>query len=165
MIFIVAIGCLFIFQGLKGFYHFVNLILQWKQSQAWPSTRGKINQSDLKSVRVPMGGRKGYDINGFPRMRWAYIPDIVYSYRANAGAFESRKIFFGQIFPCTLDYANDLLDQYAEGDEITVYYNPEKPEMAMLDRNRKKEIFSNLYGGLVFIIIGLFFLAGALAEM
>ena len=164
MIFIGAIGCLFILQGIKGIYYFVIWIFQWKQSQAWPSTCGKIIQSNLQSMQVPIGGRKGRNFDGSPRMRWAYLPDIVYAYRANAGAFQSRQIYFGQNFPSTLDISCDLIKKYPEGNEITVYYNPDKPEMATLERNRRKEIFANLYFGLIFILIGLLVLVGALLE-
>ena len=164
MIFLVAIAFLFLIEGLRKISRFVILIFQWKQSQEWLFTRGKIIQSNVQSLRVPAGGRKGYNVDGSVRLVWAYLPDIVYEYRANATEFQSSQIFLGQQFPSTLRFSNELVEKYPAGKEITVYYNPEKPEVATLERDRLKDLFPDLLGGLIYLLCGFMFLGQVLHE-
>jgi hypothetical protein len=113
---------------------------------------------------VPVGGRKGYNVDGSVRLGWAYLPNIAYEYRANAAEFQSRQIFIGQQFPSTIRFSNELVEKYPVGKEITVYYNPEKPEMAILERNRLKELLLYLIGSLIYILFGFMFLGQVLRE-
>ncbi len=164
MIFLIAIAFLFLFEGLRSTARFVIWIFQWKQSQEWPSIRGKIIQSSLRSVLVPQGGRKSFNLDGSVRVVTAYSPDILYEYRANAESFQSRQIFLGQQFPSSLSLANNFVEKYPIGKEVTVFYNPEKPEVAVLERDWHKELLGHLGRGLLFIFFGFAFLTYALQQ-
>ena len=94
MIFGLAVSFLFLFEGLRSIAQFIILSFQWKKSQEWLSSQGKIVQSELRSVLVPRGGRKSRNIDGSVRLITAYTPDVVYEYRFNAESFQSRQIYF-----------------------------------------------------------------------
>ncbi len=164
MIFGIAIALLFIAEGLRTFSRFVIRIFQWKQSQDWSSIRGKIIQSSLKSVLVPRGGRKGLNADGSVRLITAYTPDILYEYRANAESFQSRQIFLGQQFPSSLSLASDFVDKYPVGKGVTVFYNPEKPEVAVLERGWHKELLGYLVRGFLLMLFGFAFLVYVLQR-
>jgi hypothetical protein len=164
MIFLIAIAFLFFFEGVRSTARFVIWIFQWKQSQEWLSARGKIIQSALQSVFVPQGGRKSRNIDGSVRLATAYVPDVLYEYRANTESFQSRQIFLGQQFPTSLRLANDFVDKYPIGKEVTVFYNPEKPEVAVLERDWHKELLGHLGRGLLFIFFGFAILIYALQQ-
>ena len=164
MIFGVAIAVLLLLEGLRRASRFFIWIFQWKHSQDWLSTRGKIIQSDLQNVRVLAGGRKSHNMDGSVRLVTAYVPNILYEYRANAEAFQARQIFIGQQFPSSLRFSNEFVEKYPVSKDVTVYYNPEKPEVAILERDRLKELLLYLVGGVLYILIGFAFLIQVLGE-
>jgi len=164
MILGIAVSFVLLYEGLRRTSRFVIWFFQWKKSQDWLSTHGKIIQSDLKNVRVPRGGRKSRNIDGSVRLVTAYVPDILYEYRANAQAFQSSQIFIGQQFPSSLSVSNEFVEKYPVGRDVTVYYNPEKPEFATLERDRLKELLLYLVGGIFYILVGFAFLIQVIHE-
>jgi hypothetical protein len=164
MILGIIIASLFAIEGLRNISRFIIYFFQWKQSQEWHKTHGRIIQSDLKSVVVPRGGRKGYDINGFVKLTIAYTPDILYEYRANAESFQSKQIFIGQKFPSSLDFSNDFVEKYPAGKNVTVFYNPEKPDFSVLEREWRKELFGYLIGGALCLLFGFGILAQVIYD-
>ncbi|MEW6029217.1 MAG: DUF3592 domain-containing protein [Chloroflexota bacterium] len=154
MIFGVAIAFLFLFEGLRRSSRFIFLIFEWKRSQGWLTTPGKVVHSRLKSTFVSRGGRKSHNLDGSVRLVTAYIPDVVYEYRANAEVFQSSQIFIGQQFPSPLSFASGFIEKYPVGKEVDVFYNPEKPATAVLERNRFKELSGQLVGGILFLLLG-----------
>jgi hypothetical protein len=161
MFIVFIIGCTLILDGSKAIYRYFNLNTQWKESQAWPSTPGKIIRSKVKGVRVASFSRHRSADGG----RTAFMPDIMYLYCTNGESFESGQLFLGQSTVGNFDYASDLIGQYPEGSEVTVYYNPEEPETALLDRNKDTEISSKLFSGMIFVMIGLVMLIVSLGGM
>lgn len=92
-----------------------------REAQTWQTVRGKIVTS-----RVEVSGTEYTTVS----------PRIVYTYTVNGIEYQSRQVRIGdQIL--TL-YAGrepyDLVDRYPVGAEVEVYYNPEKPEQASLER-------------------------------
>lgn len=164
MAFGIAVAFVLLLEGVRRTSRFVIWIFQWKRSQDWLPTHGKIIQSNLESVRVPRGGRKSLNIDGKIRLITAYTPAILYEYRANGQAFQSRQIFVGQQFPSSFSISNEFVEKYPVGKEINVYYNPEKPEMATLEKDRLNELLLYLIGGLISILLGFMFLAQVLRE-
>jgi len=164
MIFGIAIAFLFIVQGLINASRFIILLSQWVQSQKWHSASGNIIHANLQSMLVPRGGRKGHSIDGSLRLVTAYTPDILYEYRANAASFQSKQIFLGQQFPSTLEKANNLIEKYSKGKKVTVYYNPEKPDFAVLERDRLKELFGHLASVVFFLLFGFAMLIQVIHE-
>lgn len=154
MIFGIAFASVFIFQGLRILSQFVFLFFQWRNSQSWPATRGVIVQSNLQNMFVPRGGKKSHNTDGSVRMTTAYNPDIVYEYRVTGVSFQSSQLFLGQRFPSTLNVSNSFVERYPAGRDVTVYYDPEKPALSVLERNRFNELLWYLAGGIIYILVG-----------
>jgi len=159
MIFGILIAFLFIVAGLRATFFSLTLIFQWKQSQEWPSVRGKIIQSNLQSMLAPRGNRRIP-----PRLVTVYTPDILYAYRVNAESFQSKQIFIRQRFPSSFGISDDLVEKYPTGKDVTVFYDPNKPEFAVLERNRLRELLGDLVGGPFLILAGLAILVQVLQR-
>lgn len=154
MIFVVAIAFLFIFEGLRASARSILWIFEWRQSKSWLSTPGIIIQSTLKSTLAPRGGRKGFSLSGSVRWARVVIPDIVYEYRVNIETFQSRQIFIGQQFPSSFNFSNKIIEKYPVGEQVEVFYNPEKPQVSTLESSRGKELVLSLFGGILYLLIG-----------
>ena len=165
MIFGVALSPLFIIQGLRTISRFVIWLFQLKKSQEWPATRGVITRSDLQSVFIPRGGRKSHNnIDGSVRLATAYYPNIIYEYRINTASFQSRQLYIGQQSTLSLDVANDFVEKYHVGKDVVVYYNPERPEIAILEQGRFKELTGYLVSGIIFLLLGFAILIQVINE-
>ncbi|MBN8581808.1 MAG: DUF3592 domain-containing protein [Anaerolineae bacterium] len=164
MIFGIVISFLFLFDGLRKISQFIILSFQWKQSQDWQSSQGKIIQSNLQSVLVPSGGRRSRNLDGSVRLITAYIPNILYEYRANAESFQSGLIFLGQSFPTDHITASNFVEQYPVDKRVVVYFNPEKPDCSVLERSWHKELFGYLIGGILYLLFGFGILIQVIRE-
>jgi Protein of unknown function (DUF3592) len=96
-----------------------------RAARAWPGTAGRIVESRVEAKTLP-GDR--------PTIRFA--PRIVYEYAVNGRAHRSERIAFDEVFwsLAALGAAAKVAG-YPAGAEVTVYYNPQRPEEAVLERN------------------------------
>lgn len=93
------------------------------KAKDWATTTGTVVFSTLEARR----GSKGSTV---------YYPVVQYQYRAHAQQYESRKIMPG------MDWGGSgapaIVAKYPTGSTVTVYYNPENPAEALLERNTPK---------------------------
>lgn len=95
-------------------------------SQSWPSTSGQITRSEVKrSSSTDDDGHTTY----------SYYPSVEYTYQVSGQAYSSKRMVFGAL----KGYSNPAkaeadLQAYPLGEQITVYYDPEKPSEAVLER-------------------------------
>ena len=91
-----------------------------KESQvsAWPSTQGVISASTLES-RASDDGYTNY-------------PVVRYSYQVGGQAHKGSRIAPGPEVGGT--GANKVIERYATGAEVTVFYNPGNPADAVLEK-------------------------------
>ena len=115
-------------------------------SQSWPSTTGEVFSTDVK--RSTSTDSEGYNTT-------TYEPVIIYGYNVIGSDYESSKISFGlKRTYNTVAKANQVLENYPKGSAVTVYYNPDNPSEAVLER----KVGSKLVGmiiGIVFLFISL----------
>lgn len=135
----------------------VYLIIVWQKnksksvrSQSWLVTKGEVTALNYKRG----GGFHGGE---------AFSPVISYRYSVGEQTFTSQRFSFGQ-GPSYLTYqeAEAVLDQYQPGDEINVYYNPDNPEEAVLERQPQGSK-SNLVIGIVLLVPAMCALCGLTA--
>ncbi len=95
-------------------------------SQSWPSTVGRITAAEVKqSVSRDDDDREHY----------AYYPSVEYEYQVAGQTYTGKRIAFGgTVATSNPNQAAAQLDRYPVGGEVTVYYNPEKPSEAVLER-------------------------------
>ncbi len=125
-------------------------------SQQWPESKGTVDRSqvqvqddvfssDEQSASQPM-----------------YSADVAYSYQVKDMIYTSDRISFGG----KSSYSNrlraeEIVDRYPEGSEVTVYFDPAKPQEAVLERTSKgSRVF--LGAGISFIAVGVIILIVAL---
>jgi hypothetical protein len=97
-----------------------------EESQGWPSTNGTVISSEVKrSVNRDEDGHETY----------AYYPGVEYTYQCAGQTFTGKRLSFGGLVaqkdPSAVQTA---LQKYPPGGVVTVYYNPENPSEAVLER-------------------------------
>lgn len=138
--------------GVFGFLGVIFLVValrsrqQAKTSQGWPTAAGTITASSLQEHR-------NYDED--QGVSYTYEPVVQYRYTVMGNEYTGSKISFGaNAFGRA--QAQQKVNTYPPGMAVTVHYNPEKPEEAVLE--------TQAAGGKVFIIVGVIFLVIALAA-
>ena len=130
--------------------------LIWECSD-WPSVSGTIISSDIRKTSEwkLKGIKSGSD-------RILYLPNILYNYEVQGNKYRSYRVFFEDVTRlCTgSGYAREIISRYPSGKNVSVHYNPENPQVAVLETGIK---FSHLFfpaTGILFILLGLWALFG-----
>lgn len=89
------------------------------KAKDWSSTTGTILMSMLEARR----GSKGHMVN---------YPVVLYQYRVGGTDYQSRKISPGMEWGGS--GAPAVVERYPTGSSVTVYYNPQNPAEALLER-------------------------------
>ena len=118
-------------------------LAQYKVSETWPSTGGIVVES---FIEIDDDGENGN----------SYYPRVIYEYSVNGARYASQqvKIGFVQSFG-TENGANKVLTSYPVGKNVTVYYDPAEPVIAVLERSTS-QITPYLYVGGGLFLIGFF---------
>lgn len=100
----------------------VNARRMGKLAQKWPSTTATILESNI--VEEP--GR-----NAMGNINLAFTVSVKYEYMVGGKTHQGSRVSFGRP---TFDYvtASNVKDQFAEGKQVPVWYNPENYEDTVL---------------------------------
>lgn len=139
-----AIGsCIFLIFGIIGTVMLIKYFRDKKkaeESQNWSSTPGIITESYVRK-------EENRDSDGYPTT--SYYPEVRYAYEFLGTKYTGDKIAFGESVGGSLKKAQDALAQYPVGKNMAVYYDPNNPEDAVLERR---------VSGKMMLIIGIIFL-------
>lgn len=123
-----ALVCVVLPHLLLGMYGIYILSTWWrgkKKSQdslTWQETKGEVIQSNISSK----GGWLGDD---------EYFPEVRFSYAVGGEVFEGCRFSVGNGSRfLTYQEAERVLEYYQPGDTVPVYYDPNKPDEAVLVR-------------------------------
>jgi hypothetical protein len=108
-------------------------------SRYWPSVRGIIKESSVEEVP---------DSDGCI----TYRPKIVYAYRVEDREYESKTWSFRST-SCRKKEVSNIVDRYVPGSEVDIYYDPENPSQAVLERGITPRDYV-----IGFVIVGIIFL-------
>ena len=115
-------------------------------SRAWSSTQGTVDSSQVIT-------------SGSNRSRW-YKAQVTYTFTVNGQSYTSDKVFFGDARSSSMAKEQRVVDRYKAGAPVEVFYSPQQPQEAVLERRT---------GGttLVYLILGsvLLLMAGFVAVM
>ena len=89
-------------------------------SKYWPSVRGIVKESSVEENWQSEGGT-------------VYRPKIVYSYRVNDCEYESDRSF-SWIRSGWRKRAAKIVERYPQGGNVEVFFNPDDPSQAVLER-------------------------------
>lgn len=113
------IGCTFLL--MNGIFLGIILATQRKMSavQSWSSTMGTVSSSYLERRRSSKGGSVSY-------------PVVQYSYQVGSQAYHGSKIAPGMAVGGT--GAGKVVGRYPAGAQVMVFYDPQNPSDAVLER-------------------------------
>ena len=132
-------GLLFFAVGVVFAYFGYSSYQLGTQSKDWPVAKGSVIQSEIRESRRTTGS--GTNKRTVTELR----PEVKYTYNLDGQSYESSRITFGAINK--LD-AGKTVARYPKGKQIDVFYNPQKPDQAVLEPG------TDPTGSLVFIGIG-----------
>lgn len=124
-----------------------------KASERWPTTSGIVESSEVVRSRDSEGDT-------------LFGADVVYSYTVDDREYESSKIGFGKdIKSSNSSRAYETINRYPKGKEVTVSYDPDRPEVAALEPGTSFGSYAPYVFGWVFLIAGCLMLAGPLLKI
>jgi hypothetical protein len=114
-------------------------------SAVWPSTAGTVTESTIEETytRDEDGHRETH-----------FKPVVRYTYQVVGSSYTGNQIAFGGGSSSNYKSAQQTIAAYPVGAQVTVYYNPEKPEEAVLER-RAASSKVLLIVGIVFLVVSL----------
>ncbi len=136
---IILVGCAFISYGLGQ-------MSKAKQSVNWPSAPGNIIRSEKeKHTTTEKSGSSKREVT-------YYLAAIDYEYQVGGKSYRSNRIAYeGQNRNQTVA----LLNRYPKGKSVEVFYDPDDPEEAVLERGMKKGSYFMPIFGAVWGLFGL----------
>lgn len=137
-------GLLFIFCGLI-IWHKV------KESCKWPKVEGEIVSSEVVSgLNPPYKGN----------ITCIAEPGIRYKYAVDGKEYEHNKVAFFHIQNTSSADAQKVTDKYPKGAKVTVYYNPQNPQEALLELESPRHMLIIAGVGVIMVLVApiLFFL-------
>jgi hypothetical protein len=142
-----CLGVLFVGGGVFMIYLGRRSQKKADASQNWPSVNGTI-----QDVRAAKNYRSSADDDlEVP----TYSPKLRYSYSVGAAEYSSDRIAFGYGKTFSSESAAlSSIQKYSQGSLVTVYYNPEDPTEAVLERKNERQVWG-LVGGILLIVLGL----------
>ncbi len=119
-----------------------------EESQNWSAVQGYITKSYI---------RRETDTDSDGDRSTSYFPEVLYTYEFHGQEYTGDKISFGgKTGSSHHKKAQNFLAQYPVGQGVTVYYDPNNPEDAVLVRTAV---------GKLILIIGIIFTLIALASL
>lgn len=97
-----------------------------RAAKKWNSTQGQVMESSVEQYSY-RDGEGGSSI--------AYRPHIIYSYRVNGREYVGERLNFGSGFHTSIrSMATNKANQFPNGANVAVYYNPQDPNDAALEK-------------------------------
>ena len=152
---LIGLGCIGL--GLAVIFIALSQIKAGKESESWPSVRGRIVESKVRSRRTEYTDRD----TGVRKTRTEYFPHVVYEYEVDSEVYKGSRICFGCV-DAKEETAYRLVRMYPKGREVDVYYDPEKPSRSVLQPGEDLEMREAMIGGIVFVAAGILVLFGVL---
>jgi len=119
-----------------------NILQNARASASWPTADGIVTQSIVS---------RSTDADGAD----SYSPEITYSYKVDNTNFTNSTIKFGENSYSSRKKAEGIAAGYPIGKNVTVYYDPEKPDRAVLEPGVSAGSYIVIGIGVFFILITL----------
>jgi hypothetical protein len=133
---------LFLLIGLGLSFWGWTILQNARASASWPIAEGRVTNSEVNHTTDAEGGD-------------SYSPEITYTYAVNDTNHNNSTIKFGENSYSSRKKAEEILSNYPVGKNVTVYYDPEKPDRSVLEPGVSAGSFIVLGIGVFFILITL----------
>ena len=139
------VSLLFIIFGIAVFCFGCRDLLRASQSRTWPTAQGIIQESSVEyqwDTSVNSGSR------GF------YHAKIMYDFTVDTKTLSGNKVAFGDYDLSYSSRARKIVNRYPKGKAVTVYYDPQNPQVCILEPGVKEQAFLVPGLGLIFVAGG-----------
>jgi hypothetical protein len=101
----------------------------------WPTTQGTIRSSTVVSREAaPLNAEESYDDDApKPKPQVLYRPDVEYTYTVNGETYTGNLIAFDVTEVSSKQHAQAQAARFVPRAPVTVYYDPEDPQHALLE--------------------------------
>lgn len=124
-----------------------------KKSMTWPSVEGKITGQRVEREEV-------FDDDG---LCVVYRPEVYYHYIVDEISYTGSRIDFGNVPSFgARKKAEAYLEPYPEEQVVTVFYNPDDPQDAVLSQTMQKMVWGLVVGILTLVVSIAVFCAAAI---
>jgi hypothetical protein len=138
--FFMAMGILTMSLGVSAYF-------EAQQVQDWPSTTGTVTNNGIRE-ELSHGGGRGHTPHH------VYYPEVQYSYQVNGATYYGSDIAKIESGYSSYADAYSYVDVHAVGTPVTVYYDPDNPSEAVLEKNSGVEATMIPGVGALFTAIG-----------
>jgi len=123
-------------------------LIRANKTKNWPAADGQVNEAHIEERRT------NYTVNHQRRTRLTYEPVVSYTYQVGGSTYTGHKI---QEIPSSYDQgkAEGVAAGYPAGGAVKVYYDPQKPEKAVLVPGGGGGGIALIIGGIIMGGIGL----------
>ncbi len=148
-------GGLFALIGLMILGFGIREYFKAQASTGWPSVEGVVLRSemDVDHSSSSSGGSST-----------TYGADVAYEYQQGGTRRTGDRVEFGEISTGDSSDAQQVLDRYPVGREVTVYYNPEDPADSVLEPGVSGSTFFLPLFGCLFFVVGCLVCGGILLS-
>ncbi len=116
------------------------------QSNSWPSAPATIVSSEIRQTSQPRSSGA------------AWVPDIAYTFVVDGKEFTGTGIRFGSMESTDRAWIEQQVNErFKVGRELIVFYNPENPAIAVVEKGFDSFLFAYVLLGLVFAGVGAFY--------
>ncbi len=144
-----GLGAIFVGVGINGYR-------EGQETKSWPSTTGHVISAD---VDEKIETRR--DMNDRQRTEYTYTPAVRYEYTVGERTYLGHRVKADD-YGGSPDRAYGIVNRYPAGSDVTVFYNPDEPDQAVLETGADT-MGVYLFGGIgaLFAVIGLASLTAA----
>jgi len=143
---LVALGVAAILWGLGNVRH-------GRASESWPTTEGIVIMSEIARTTSTSTGKTRKTTTN-------YRANVEYEYTVGGVDYKRDQISFGQFSTSSRSQAQLVVNRYRVGESVQVHYDPDKPEVSLLEPGVGFMTYLPAAVGGVFILLGVvFFLA------
>lgn len=116
-------------------------------SSSWPTVTGTVTASDVERQRSRSGTRRN-------RRKTSYRANVAYEYSVDETKYASDQVSFGEYASSNPNFAQQIVNRYPKGKRVEVHYDPQQPEVAVLEPGASWSSFFPLGFGLIFSVVG-----------
>lgn len=140
--YIIVHKCLLV-GGIINVLIFIIIIHFTRKSRQWPTTKGKILSSIVSS--------SSWDYEGPSQSHKAIVK---YQYQVQDKVYVSNRLHYGDWIETSFSsYAKSVVKRYNVGCECIVHYNPQKPQISILETKLSLSIYLLLACGILFFMV------------
>ncbi len=136
------IGLIFAFLGLYCLAIGISMGIEGIKAKSWPTAKGRIIKSRVEELRTSS------------KIRIARLClNLDYLYLVGNQVFEGHRLNSGWRCFASENYIKNILKKYPVGKNVLVHYNPQKPQISLLEPGLNWSVFLMIGLGLITISI------------